>query len=49
MQPTYVNTLPGTTSMLTPLAKSTPITWVSQMPSIPIVSPHVRDIRAFFK
>ena len=26
MQPTYVNTLPGTTSMVTPLAKSTPIT-----------------------
>ena len=26
MQPTYANTLPGTTSMVTPLAKSTPIT-----------------------
>ena len=26
MQPTYVNILPGTTSMVTPLAKSTPIT-----------------------
>ena len=26
MQPTYVNTLPGTTRMVTPLAKSTPIT-----------------------
>ena len=26
MQPTYVNTLPGTTNMVTPLAKSTPIT-----------------------
>ena len=26
MHPTYVNTLPGTTSMVTPLAKSTPIT-----------------------
>ena len=26
MQPTYANTLSGTTSMLTPLAKSTPIT-----------------------
>ena len=26
MQPTYVNTLPGTTSMVMPLAKSTPIT-----------------------
>ena len=31
MQPTYVNTLPETTSMVTPLAKSTPITQVSQM------------------
>ena len=28
MQPTYANTLPGTTSMVTPLAKSTPITQV---------------------
>ena len=26
MQPNYVNTLPGTTSIVTPLAKSTPIT-----------------------
>ena len=25
MHPTYANTLPGTTSMVTPLAKSTPI------------------------
>ena len=44
MQPTYVNTLPGTTSMITPIAKSTPMTQASQMPTIPIVSPHVRDI-----
>ena len=44
MQPTYVNTLPGTTSMVTPIAKSIQITQVSQMPTIPIVSPHVRDI-----
>ena len=29
MQPTYANTLPGTTSMVTPLAKSTPIKQVS--------------------
>ena len=29
MQPTYVNTLPGTTSIVTPLAKSTPITQAS--------------------
>ena len=39
-----MNTLPGTTSMVTPIAKSTPMTQVSQMPTIPIVSPHVRDI-----
>ena len=25
MQPTYSNTLPGTTSMVTPIAKSTPM------------------------
>ena len=29
MQPAYANTLPGTTSMVTPLAKSTPITEAS--------------------
>ena len=29
MQPTYANTLPGTTSMVSPLAKSTPITQAS--------------------
>ena len=29
MQPTYANTLPGTTSMVTPLAKSTPVTQMS--------------------
>ena len=44
MQPTYVNTLPQTTSMVTPIAKSTPMTQASQMPTIPIVLPHVRDI-----
>ena len=44
MQPTYVNTLPGTISMVTPIAKSIPMTQASQMPSIPIVLPHVRDI-----
>ena len=44
MQPTYVNTLPGTTSMVTPIAKSTPVTQVSQMPTLPIVSPSERDI-----
>ena len=44
MQPTYVNTLPGTTSIVTPLAKSTPITQVLRMPTISAVLPHVGDI-----
>ena len=44
MQPTYVNTLPGTTSMVTPIAKSTPMTQAPQMPTIPTVSSQVRDI-----
>ena len=44
MHPTYVNTLPGTTSMVTPIAKSTPITQTSQISSIPMVSHHARDI-----
>ena len=44
MQPTYVNTLPGTTSMVTSIAKSTPMTQALQMPTIPFVLPHVRDI-----
>ena len=44
MQPTYTNTLPGTTSMVTPLAKSTPITQALQMPTISAALPHVRDI-----
>ena len=44
MHPTYVNTLPGAMSMVTPIAKSTPMTQASQMPVISIVSPHVRDI-----
>ena len=44
IQPTYMNTLPGTTSMVTPIAKSTPMTQASQMPTIPIALPCVRDI-----
>ena len=44
IHPTYVNIPPGTTSMVTPIAKSTPMTQASQMPTIPIVSPCVRDI-----
>ena len=44
MQPTCANTLPGTTSMDTPLAKSTPITQTLRIPTIPAVLPHVGDI-----
>ena len=44
MQHTYADTLPGTTSMVTPIAKSTPITQASRMSMMPAVSPHVRDI-----
>ena len=44
MQPTYVNTLPGTTSMLTPIEKSTHVMQASQMPTLPLVTPSERDI-----
>ena len=44
MQLTYLNTLPETTSIDTPIAKSTPVTQASQIPSMPIISSHVRDI-----
>ena len=43
MQPTYVSTLPGTTDMITPIAKSKPVTQASQMPVLPIV-PSVKEI-----
>ena len=43
-KPTYVNTLPGTTDIETPIAKSTPVTQASQMPVLPNVSPLERDI-----
>ena len=39
-----MDTLPGTTSIVTPIAKSTPMTQALQMPTIPIVSLHARDI-----
>ena len=39
-----MNTLPGTTSRDTPIAKSTLVTHASQIPSIPIVSSHLKDI-----
>ena len=44
MQPTYMNNLPGTTSMVTPIAKCTPVTQASQMPTIPVVLSCMRDI-----
>ena len=37
MQPTYVSTLPRTTGMVTPIAKSMPVTQTSQMPVLPNV------------
>ena len=43
-RPTYVNTLPGTTDISTPMAKSTPVTQASQMPVLPNVPPYERDI-----
>ena len=44
MQPTYVSTLPGTTSMVTPIVKSMPVMQASQMPVLPIVPSSERDI-----
>ena len=44
VQPTYVNTLPRTTSIVTPLAKSTPMTQTLCMPTISAASPHMGDI-----
>ena len=44
MQPTYVNTIPGTNGIVTPLAKSTPLTQSLQIPMISAALPHVRDI-----
>ena len=44
MHPMSVNTLPGTTQMVTPLAKSTPITQSLQMPTISDTLPPIGDI-----
>ena len=44
MQPMSVNTLPGTTQVFAPLAKSTPITQSSQMPAISDTLPPTWDI-----
>ena len=39
-----MNTLPGTTSIDTPIAKSTPVTQASHIPSMLITLPCMRDI-----
>ena len=44
MYPVPMSTLPGMIQMVTPLAKSTPITQSSQMPAISDTLPLVRDI-----
>ena len=44
IQPTYANTLPGTGNIVTPLAKSTPMTQVLQMPISQMVPYDRRDI-----
>ena len=44
MHPVPMSTLLGTTQMVTPLAKSTPITQSSQMPAISDTLPPIRDI-----
>ena len=43
-RPTYVNTLPGATDIVTPIVQSTPVTQASQMPVLPNVPPHERGI-----
>ena len=43
-QSVHMSTLPGMTQMVTPLAKSTPITQSLQMPVISDTLPHFRDI-----
>ena len=44
MHPVSVNTLPETTQIVTPLAKSTLITQSSQIPAISYTLPPVQDI-----
>ena len=44
MHPVPMSTIPGTTQMVTPLAKSTLITQSSQMPAISDTLPRIRDI-----
>ena len=44
IRPTYVNALPGTNNVVTPLAKSTSMTQALQMPISPMVPSDRRDI-----
>ena len=44
IQPTHVSTLPGTTDMFTPIAKSMPVTQASQMPVLLTIPSNERDI-----
>ena len=43
-QPLYMNTLPGTTSMGTPMAESTPVPQIGPTLFRPIPTPHIHDI-----
>ena len=43
-QPLYMNTLPGTTSMGTPVAESTPVPQIGPTLFRSIPTPHVHDI-----
>ena len=43
-RPAYVNTLPGASNIVTPITKSMPVTQASQMPMLPNVPSHERDI-----
>ena len=43
-QPLYMNTLPGTTSMGTPMTESTPVPQIGPTLFRPIPTPHVCDI-----
>ena len=42
--PVYENTLPGITNIATPMAKSTPVTQASQIPTLPNVPLSERDM-----
>ena len=44
IRPTHVSTLPGTTDMFTPIAKSMPVTQASQMPVLLTIASNERDI-----